>query len=489
MKIDLLGKLAFLSVIFLTACRGVDTEPKVISADYPPHSSMILRMAGVPDQVPADRYLGKSFDLVRFRPNNEMGFVDNTILDLSRINNDDPWDPMNVDPNYTNIMSPEAGITYYPATIPVQLQELEQVSDKYNQEDISFNAAGSIKAVTLSFSRDKKTNATNKFHIIQSSMYKPEKKVYFTGISGREYYYFLSNRFVKSLSRRSAEQLVDMWGTHIVGAYYTGAYYDLAIMASAEIYSESQTKEIAAKYIKGDSATLSASTLQVLKNNAFHVTVQYQQGGSTYIPAQGFLQPSSLYTQSGVRMLDPKAWAEGIVRNDNALMRLSLSSNDLIPIPDLIPNIPYKIKYTAGILNCIKKVNHPNERVMTSYVLCDPKECKPIKLNGKFLIAYLRDFRSIDEVDINVGTNSIYDSNLGFYLPAYKRGTDWDLTLNNDAYWTIKHPKDGTYLCRDLKQRTEAEDPDGMRFWLLNPILTGDGGPAKGVYNMYIQSK
>lgn len=293
--------------------------------------------------------------------------------------------------------------------------------------------------------------------------------------------FYLHKRFVRDLSRLSARQLVDKYGTHLVAQYLIGPYMNLSVSAKASTFTNEEIKKIEAK-LWDSKLSLNHETKQKIERNISDIALIYRQGGSNYSPEKPILSLSTFYQDGALYALDRKAWEAGI-RHDNTFLMLAKDRQGLIPIPDLISDVPLKIKYLTGMIYQSMSGSYS----AINYALCNPLNYQAFKYKGKYIRVALRDYADAMEV-LHIGVDGgdiLTESTLQNASSSERH--KWDFAIQDNHLWTIKSRLSGKYLCTDGSLKALAEDSANTRFWLLNPIIPTADGNTRKASQLFIQ--
>lgn len=422
--------------------------------DYPKFS--YLRGLSERELAP-DRFLGRSFNLIKHTNNDRDGFAEWDILDKARLTADNPWSP------FGRPVDPEA-------YAPEQIERDENPKDPYIRtysilnsrsysDSLTISVGAEYKPVTLGYTNKRYTSSETASYIYRSILgYKYLSESYdIRDVSDFEFY--LHKRFVRDLKKLTAAELVEKYGTHLVTSYTTGAFQDLAISASKNSFTEGDVAKIHAA-LWSDKGTLSHEVQRKLTNSQSKIGVTYIQSGSDYIPPQSLLLPTILFDGSKeIAPIDHKSFAEQIRMNARSSFFALKGDNPLIP--SLISDLPLKVKYFSGILDLIR----PQGVGGTMYVFSDPDTYGIVDYHSEYLDVIMPRYES-GQVYIFIGPNA--------YRTFDETGRSmhrWYAQLNESGLWTFQSLKSSKYLCRDFALRTKAEDTENLRFWGLNPAI------------------
>lgn len=414
------------------------------------------------DQV-LTRFLGKGFDALHHQSDDSEGMSDLTILDLRRLEQDSPWNAWSSHPVPGSVYAPEAVIQ--PKLEDPTFTRVEDVTKSYNEKTITASLGLNIKPVKLDFNMNRVEKVDEKVHTYRQVASRPFFLVNYDG-EDSAYAYFLHRRFVADVKNLSAQALVRKYGTHLVTGYQLGAMASLTVSARQRYYSKDETFKLTASAM---SNSLSYEQKRKATQNEDALRVIYRQGGSDYTPAFKEQVVDLFSPSKQVSGFDYEAWKRQIRPNDKSFM--SLSARQQIAIPDLIQDPMLKWKYLCGIVH----EANPGKRI--TYVLATPGSFASVLKDGQRIYAFLSGYES-QVVSISYG-NRLGESLSEKALRGQGRGTygyyaQYDNATGN---WTFRYMDDNAlgspamYLCRDLSLRTVAEDVQGLRYWVINPVV------------------
>lgn len=140
----------------------------------------------------------------------------------------------------------------------------------------------------------------------------------------------------------------------------------------------------------------------------------------------------------------------------------------MIPIPDLIPYLPLKVKYTSAIIHAANPDRH------IAYLLCEPRNYEAVKHKDEYLYVSLRKYEGgAFSVYFNDGSPKVFSEK-----ELTGNGSDgryWRFEMDNEGRWKIYRSDIKKYLCTDLTLRTAEEASESLKYWLLNPIVPKPG--------------
>ena len=456
----LLG-LAMLLLAPLPACREQGDTPNRLERDgqrgvYTDYAH--IRSTALDQDQDPDRYLGRSFDKLRFTAQDVQGFLPNQVLDLSRLASGSPWSPFG-----------EALPSSTAPRVRAQAGKPDTISTLYEalggdrlRDTLSLDLGGGYKPVQLSYPRQSSTSRPGESYLCRALRgYKSSYRRYDIQ-QGRDYGFFLNSGFIRDLRRLSASELIDKYGTHIVTSYSIGASQELTVVANSSFFTAEEVRSITGALWTSKEA-LSPQLEAKVSQHRDQMSLSYLQAGSDYTPPSSFVRPANLFRggQRGTH-LDSAAFGDKTPREGKAFFELEGAN---ISIPSIIHSLPLRVKYTCGILDRIRPEGQPS----TMYVLSDPSTYRRISYQSSFLNIMLSKYQDT-QVYVYIGASAyrLLQEEGG----QGNRQTRWQASINEDGLWTLQSIHTKKYLCRDLKMRTLAEDTAGLRYWGLNPSVT-----------------
>ena len=421
-----------------------------------------MRLHGVePKTLPAERYLGKCFNLVEHTANDAGGFTRWSVLDEKRIASNDPWSP------FGRAVTPTLRVPRH-TELSVQPEDRSfkrtyQASKAEPFSDSMVVAVGpGYEKVTCSYgNRRYSIGSLQRYVYRYTTGYKYLYERYEVA-DPMDYEFYLSKRFVRDLKVLSAAELVEKYGTHVVTSYSTGASQDLAVAANSSLFTESEVMAIhGALWVGG--MPLFPELQKKVSNNYSQLGVTYLQSGSKYEPNL----ISAIDPDHTVGQYDQRLFQEQINANAHTTF-LELEEGNP-SIPSLISDIPLKVKYFSGILDLVR----PSKQRSTMYVLSNPETYETIPYQSTCLNVMLPRYEST-QAYIYIGPDSHRTLDEPDQTPIR-----WRATLQASGLWTFQSLKSSKYLCRDFVLRTDKEDTGNLRFWGLNPTV------ATGVKSRY----
>lgn len=250
---------------------------------------------------------------------------------------------------------------------------------------------------------------------------------------------------------------MEKYGTHLVTQYSTGALLSFGVMADSQLFTLEEVEALQRHIFWGDT-TLSQESWRKALQHRKDIGILYRHRGSNRPPQQTHLQPESLFQGSQpTEKIDQRIFRKQINWDSHTFLRLGYLGTS---IPNLISNLPLKVKYICGILDKIR----PADQQGTDYLLCDPASYKVIRKNSIDLRIHMDSYTGAEVTIFRGSTKTINDPLDG------EQVTRWQAEIDMDGLWTFKKVGTDRYFCRDLQVRTSAEDTKGFRFWALNPF-------------------
>ncbi len=420
---------------------------------------------------PLDGYLGRGYDLTKAPSTNPYGIA-NKIIDL----NQEAWSPFGLPPS-----------TLKPKVQRLKLMPTTRFAQKHK---VLSEIIAEKDSLVLHLSREKKVEIPllassilerAKYDNYARSILQHIKEViYYDNFTPDVLSSYLRPYFIKSLKRKDAEELVADYGTHLVGRYNLGAVLDFELHSDPYIFNEEATREIERWLWKSPQQRYNSSIMERIR--PFVISYHYRQIGSKpYLKVDKHITFGTLDEMiENDEQISVAKWEEGLVGALN-FVSLDEEQKGLIAIPDLIADIPLKVKYTAGILHRSLRNITLGESSNVTYLLSDPKTFEPIQIEGKPLTLNLSSYKD-EQTQLYLG-----DRHMGEFLKySMIKGQEnsrtsilkWDFRLLPSGLWLIRSIADhnALFLCRDMKLRSKEEDKEGLRFWGLNPLLPNKEG-------------
>ncbi|MFC2755526.1 MAG: hypothetical protein ACFN22_03380 [Porphyromonas pasteri] len=421
-----------------------------------------MRLHGVePKTLPAERYLGKCFDLVGHTANDAGGFTRWSVLDEKRIASNDPWSPFGRAITPTLRVPRHTELSVQPEDRSFKRTYQSSVDKPFSDSMVVAVGTGYEKVTCSYGNRRYSVGSLQRYVYRYTTGYKYLYERYEVA-DPMDYEFYLSKRFVRDLKVLSAAELVEKYGTHVVTSYSTGASQDLAVAANSSLFTESEVMAIhGALWVGG--MPLFPELQKKVSNNYSQLGVTYLQSGSKYEPNLS----SVIDLDHTVGRYDQRLFQEQINANAHTTF-LELEEGNP-SIPSLISDIPLKVKYFSGILDLVR----PSELGSTMYVLSNPETYELIPYQSTCLNVMLPRYESQQAfVYIGAGPYKIFEE-------EGRSMTRWYARMQKTGLWTFQSLKSSKYLCRDFVLRTEQEDTGNLRFWGLNPTV------ATGVKSRY----
>jgi lipoprotein len=429
-----------------------------------------MRLHGVePKTLPAERYLGKCFDLVGHTANDAGGFTRWSVLDEKRIASNDPWSPFGRAITPTLRVPRHTELSVQPEDRSFKRTYQSSVDKPFSDSMVVAVGTGYEKVTCSYGNRRYSVGSLQRYVYRYTTGYKYLYERYDVA-DPMDYEFYLHKRFVRDLKVLSAAELVEKYGTHVVTSYSTGASQDLAVAANSSLFTESEVMAIhGALWVGG--MPLFPELQKKVSNNYSQLGVTYLQSGSKYEPNLS----SVIDLDHTVGRYDQRLFQEQINANAHTTF-LELEEGNP-SIPSLISDIPLKVKYFSGILDLIR----PQRVASTMYVLSDPESYVMTPYKTKFLTVMLPRYES-QQVFVYIGT--------GAYQLFEEEGrsmTRWYARMQETGLWTLQSIISRRFLCRDFVLRTAEEDSQNLRFWGLNPAIPTVNGNRYSLANLFIQ--
>lgn len=409
--------------------------------------------------VPNDRYLGHSFNLLAYRPNDMEGMVSDEVLDIAKWKSNTPWKP------FAREISEDLDIPRFREeydNVEFLDQINEDVSSSYLQDSLHLSLTGAYKKISFSYNRAQVRGKEHKQHVFSTYIYRSDIKVKALLDEDSDLEFYLSKRFVRDLKKLSPKELVTKYGTHIITAYSLGPFLELTILADRSAFSSKVTETISGSFL--DQKILSQEAKRQYQQGNTRIALTYRQGGSSYYPEENLLTIGSLFTTSSLGRVNISEFKKQARRGDNIFQSLGKTS-ELIPIPDLISDIPLKMKYIWGLQALSEESNKGQW-----FVLCNPKTAEPIFHKGNFLSFTLLRNSTDQQTTLYLNDNRQKVAHESYFETGSSTNPVWFFEMNQTSgLWTVRSGR-GAYLCRDFKVRTLEEDTEELRFWLINPV-------------------
>lgn len=460
----------------LLSCQSEDLiQPQTKTKSEPIGFSRFYReiRSSATNQSP-ERFLGRGFNLLEHKIYEEQGFQ-RPILDANRMQTGRGWNPFGEFPAQNIEMDVvDTEIDYRNAS--PKIEATEDISTTYLRDSIGITL-GYNKQFTVSVKYQKTSEHDMKVHSFRAFAYQLKSEAYLSPSSNDDYSKFLSKGFVRDLREMNGVDLIHRYGTHLITAYYIGAYSNLIITAVSDKFSKDEVMGLTASAFDGK---LDATFARKVNENKSSLRVEYSQGGSDYVPPVDVISFREGFNPATINPIDRNAWLKMIRKDNNTFMSLPFNRNGMIAIPDLIENIPLKLKYICAIQHLA------NPRQKFTYVLCNPQNYAPLKFGDAPIYTRLNQFAASNAFQLFIGTNFPEEFT---EKKISGEGADafWQSGYEKNGLWTMRSAKTGKYLCTDLKMRTLEEDKAGKRYFLLNPIFPNDNYSDYAWNKMLIQ--
>lgn len=426
---------------------------------------MVLRGSGAGLQQ--TRFLGRGFNLLRYHRQEEAGITRLSILDLGKISQNAPWSPWGEEIP-SDIYAPELidETIYMDAVIGTP----QDVSRAYAEDSVVVAGSGSLHPVSIRFNYPRVKREDEQVHHIRHYSYKTDQRVSWSMLRDDYYRFFLSPAFVRQLQTLSGAELVERYGTHLVTGYDLGAFVDLIITTRQRAFSVEEGLALSSSAFQGKSIPGYASLAKKVEDNVASIRTVYMQGGSDYKVER--LAPLTLFARSNPARIDLKAWQTGIRPADGTFLSLPTDQTSLLAIPSLITPMPLRVKYLSAILH------KANPGADITYILSEPDSFSPVKYQGEYIYLSMREYDSGSSY-IYYGDASVNRLSEHLLTGQGSTGASWETKIEQDGRWVLYSSRLKQYLCRDLKLRGAQQDPQGLRYWVLNPIVPTPGHSHK----------
>lgn len=462
----------------LSACSKEDVPS---SPQQPKHDTLFeggefaeFRGSGVGQKN--SRFLGRGFNLLEYHSGEEAEISSTSILDLKKISSNTPWSPWGREIPL-DILAPE--LFEEDVYMDVQIGSATDVTRTYSKDSVSISGAGGFAKVLLAFNYARVRSEEEKVYYIRQYCYKTDQRVMWEVMDNAHYQFFLSPIFVNLLRTMSGEDLIKRYGTHLITSYNLGAFADLIITARQNTFTRDELLSLSASVVERK-PKISTTLSKKIENNRSSIRVKYMQGGSDY-KVSDIAQQSPL--SSGYpKFINLLEWQKGIRKGDGTFQSLRENKDGLIPIPDLISDMPLKVKYMSAILH------KANPGVNIVYALSDPTNYSPVKYKGEHVYLSMKTYNS-GETFIYYGNNTVNDLSERLLTGKGSSSASWSTKLEKSGQWLFYSRTAQRYLCRDLKLRTESEDTQGLRYWVLNPVVPTSGYGYKAWSRLMIKPR
>lgn len=422
-----------------------------------------------------ERFLGRGFDVTHYTYKDYDGFRRGEVLDVAS----GAWSPFGRVVEYEDL-SPNVEPCI---NLGRQTKYHQSIARPIGSEVMSFSDGSTYYTKGFNYTHRDITMQEATSRTCASFISCPTKSVMYDLVDPTRLEFYLHKDFVRDLGRLQASKLIELYGTHLVTSYTTGAFMSLVLSAKASLFTELEMAKMESN-LWVDKAMLSRELKDKVERNISNISIVYRQGGSDYMPDKDFLGLGGFYQDTSMPTLSEEQWYAQIRPNDNSFVALPEDGQGLVPIADLISDVPLKVKYVAGILERIK--GNPSSAI--NYVLCNPQSLRPFTLDGKILRVSLGSYADAVE-RIALGLDHTAMLSEGVLLSTEQKNHSWDFEIGENALWTISSRLSKKYLCTDGVLRTIHEDTKGLRYWLLNPIVPTAGGNTRKLSQLFIQPK
>ncbi len=418
-----------------------------------------------------EEYLGYGCDLTKEPSTNPKGMV-YKVIEL----NQEAWSPFGLAPT-----------TLKPRLQRLKLEAKTRFARKHqvlseiiaDKDSLVLHLAGE-KKVEIPLLASSLLERRERDNYARSILQHIKEVIYYDNFTPEVLTSYLRPSFVRSLKVDDAEDLVSFYGTHLVGRYNLGAVLDFELHSDPYIFTEEETREIERWLWDSSYKSYNSSIMERLR--PYVLSYHYRQIGSKdFLKVDNHIMWGTLDEMlKNNDEINVAQWENGLFDGLN-FVSLDEEQKGLIPIPDLITDIPLKVKYTAGILHRSMRSITLGKSSQITYLLSDPKTFEPIQVEGKSITLvldsykdeqtylYLDSFRSDEFLKASM-VKGLKDSDTSILR--------WDFRLQPNGLWLIRCLADynDLFFCRDMKLRSKEEDKDGLRFWGLNPIIPDKNG-------------
>lgn len=471
--------LLVISLLLLSSCSKKDSldisdNDEDISESFA-NTTTILRDTKKNDEV-AEAFIGYGYDAFDSPSKSPFELYHVPVLDRQKIADRSPWNAWGAE-----IPRDFLPVRLISQNIPggsIYLEDFEDYTDSFNAQTFALDLGETYEKLKFNIAYKSSEHFEEKSYTGQYYVYKEDKRISLGYKNTKNLQYYLTPSFASNVKTISAEDLVKKYGTNVIVQYSFGVYNNLMLAADSKVFTKDEVKKLV---MAGYGAGIEASLENKLKKNLGSVHVIYAQGGGDYYP-EYLESDKSIFTSSAIYPISKAEWRKSVKPKEGTVIdvRKTIVS---VPIPDLIEDIKLKIKYTSGILH------HSSPGKTIYYVLCDPNTYQPILYKKNHIFTSMEHFDS-SLVSVYYGDTRIFDFS---EYDITKQGSDdgvWKLNVENEnGMWTIKKPKTDLYLCRDFKLRHLKEDPNNLRYWILNPIVPQEGYYPLSWNNMLVQVK
>ncbi len=418
-------------------------------------------------------YLGFSYDLTRSPSTTPDGICSREVIDLKQ----EPWSPFGLE--LTSIKPEVKVLKPFPASRFAKRHQVfsEMLADK---DSVILHLAGD-RLVKIPILPRSILEYSERANYARSIVQHIQKVVYYDNFTTEVLSSYLKPSFVEALKKSDAEELVSSFGTHLIGRYNVGGLLDFELLSDPYIFTEEETREMEKWIWEGGRKRYDFSILERIKERV--LTYNYRQVGSKYFLRTAehiwFATFGEMFEKG--EQLSIAEWEKKLLDEVNAFVSLDEKQEGLIAIPDLIGDIPLKVKYTAGILHRSLRNMTLGKSSELTYYLAEPESFDLIDLDGKPLTLVLNSYRDTQSFlylgDSKMG-RMLKSSMLDGLNFSADQALKWALELQENGLWVIKSvaSRGKLYLCRDMKVRTKEEDRNALRFWSLNPLVPKDDG-------------
>ncbi len=193
-----------------------------------------------------------------------------------------------------------------------KIEATEDISTTYLRDSIGITL-GYNKKFTVSVKYQNISKHDIKVHSFRAFAYQLKSEAYLSPYSNDDYSKFLSKGFVRDLREMNGVDLIHRYGTHLITAYYIGAYSNLIITAVSDKFSKDEVMGLTASAFDGK---LDATFARKVNLNKSSLRVEYSQGGSDYVPPVDVISFREGFNPATINPIDRNAWLK-MIRKDH----------------------------------------------------------------------------------------------------------------------------------------------------------------------------
>lgn len=449
--------------------EGSNSNSSLAKEPYEWHVPSYVELRASSKNLSVERYIGKGFNLMKYPRYDDRGFTKYPVLALA----EPAWSPFG---RAIEVEDIQVSLRQEPSP-KIERLLFQDLSAVTQVDTMLLDLGADYQLHALSYINPDITRQADKSHTYSSFVFRKDKSVLLPIKENRNLEFYLDKGFVADLSKLPAEDLVYKYGTHVVKHYYVGPYMRLLLSAKASIFTKNELNKAQEKLWRGK-LKFEEQLERKFSERYEDVAIQYRQAGSTYSPQEQLFSFARL-SKSQTDSLDDKAWEDRLV-DDHAF--LMAPAKGLVPIPDLIADIPLKVKYISGVL----METRPSKQSVINYILCNPSSYEPFKLKGKYVRLALKSYGdAVGRLRLGLDASKVLQET--DFTGVGVKEHEWTYELQTNGLWTIKSRVSGRYLCTDAQMREENEDTKDLRFWLLNPIVPTPNGNSRSISQLLIR--